>query len=207
MGPNVVVLHSFLNSRFLHFEGLSVPKGISFGLCDFALWFTLVCRILIYLSRGGDGNPLQYSCLGNPMNRGAWQATVYGAAESWSQLSDWRITTNLPIILIKSNIELYSVLPQWLSSKESACSAGAAGDTGRSLGQEDPLEESMVTHSSILPWRIPWAEEPGRFTIHRVTNSWTWLKWLSSNRTLFTISTKIRVKKKVNNLRESSVDL
>ena len=32
----------------------------------------------------------------------------------------------------------------------------------RSLGQEDPLEKEMATHSSILAWRIPWAEEPGR---------------------------------------------
>ena len=31
----------------------------------------------------------------------------------------------------------------------------------RSLGQEDPLEEGMATHSSILAWRIPWTEEPG----------------------------------------------
>ena len=30
-----------------------------------------------------------------------------------------------------------------------------------SLGWEDPLEEGMETHSSILAWRIPWAEEPG----------------------------------------------
>ena len=30
------------------------------------------------------------------------------------------------------------------------------------LGQKDPLEEEMATHSSILAWRIPWAEEPGR---------------------------------------------
>ena len=30
-----------------------------------------------------------------------------------------------------------------------------------SLGQEDPLEEGMATHSSILTWRIPWTEEPG----------------------------------------------
>ena len=29
------------------------------------------------------------------------------------------------------------------------------------LGQEDPLEERMATHSSIFVWRIPWAEEPG----------------------------------------------
>ena len=33
----------------------------------------------------------------------------------------------------------------------------------RSLGQEDPLEEEMATHSSILAWEIPWAEEPGGF--------------------------------------------
>ena len=31
-----------------------------------------------------------------------------------------------------------------------------------SLGREDPLEKEMATHSSILAWRIPWTEEPGR---------------------------------------------
>ena len=42
--------------------------------------------------------------------------------------------------------------------KESACHAG---DPGRSLGQEDPLEKEMATHSSIPAWKIPWTEEPG----------------------------------------------
>ena len=32
----------------------------------------------------------------------------------------------------------------------------------QSLGREDPLEKEMATHSSILVWRIPWTEEPGR---------------------------------------------
>ena len=32
----------------------------------------------------------------------------------------------------------------------------------QSLGQKDPLEEGMATHSSILAWRIPWTKEPGR---------------------------------------------
>ena len=32
----------------------------------------------------------------------------------------------------------------------------------RSLGWEDPLEKEMVTHSSILAWKVPWTEEPGR---------------------------------------------
>ena len=37
-----------------------------------------------------------------------------------------------------------------------------AGDVGLILGQDDPLEEEMATHSSILAWRIPWTGEPGR---------------------------------------------
>ena len=41
------------------------------------------------------------------------------------------------------------------------------------LGQEDALE--MATHSSILVWEIPWTEEPGGATAHRVTKSKTWL--------------------------------
>ena len=36
----------------------------------------------------GNGNPLQYNCLGNSMNRKAWWATVHGVAKSWIQLSD-----------------------------------------------------------------------------------------------------------------------
>ena len=49
-----------------------------------------------------------------------------------------------------------------------------------SLYWEDPLEESMTTHSSILAWRIPRTEESGRLTVHRVAQSWTQLKWLST---------------------------
>ena len=37
---------------------------------------------------GGHGNPVQYSCLENPMDRGPWQATVHGVAKSWIQLND-----------------------------------------------------------------------------------------------------------------------
>ena len=36
----------------------------------------------------GNGNPLQYSCLGNPTGRGAWRATVHGVAKSLTRLSD-----------------------------------------------------------------------------------------------------------------------
>ena len=36
----------------------------------------------------GNGNPLQYSCLENPMDGGAWQATVHGVTKSWTRLRD-----------------------------------------------------------------------------------------------------------------------
>ena len=36
-----------------------------------------------------------------------------------------------------------------------------AGDAGSILGQKDPLEKEMATHSSIFAWEIPWTEEPG----------------------------------------------
>ena len=57
----------------------------------------------------------------------------------------------------------------------------------QSLGQEDPLEKGVATHSSILAWRIPWAEKPGGLqsmgseeldttkAVHWVSKSWTWL--------------------------------
>ena len=46
------------------------------------------------------------------------------------------------------------------------------------LGQEDPLEEGMATHSSILAWRTPWTEEPGGI-VHGAAKSWTRLSDLA----------------------------
>ena len=55
-------------------------------------------------------------------------------------------------------LKILGFLNSW-NSKESACSV----ETWiRSLGQEDPLQKDMATHSSILAWRIPLTEEPGR---------------------------------------------
>ena len=50
------------------------------------------CRYPVGIIRGGNGTPLQYSCLENPMGRGAWKAAVHGVAESRTQLSDFSFT-------------------------------------------------------------------------------------------------------------------
>ena len=49
----------------------------------------------------------------------------------------------------------------------------------RSLGWEDPLEEGMASHSSILAWRLPWAEEPGGLRSTGSQSVWT-TEWLST---------------------------
>ena len=48
------------------------------------------------------------------------------------------------------------------SGKNLPANAGDQETLIRSLGRKDPLEEEMATHSSILAWKIPWTEEPGR---------------------------------------------
>ena len=49
-----------------------------------------------------------------------------------------------------------------LMVKNLSANAGAIREAGSILGQEDPLEEEMATHSSILAYKFPWTEEPGR---------------------------------------------
>ena len=71
-------------------------------------------------------------------------------------------------------MSIYS-FPWWLSGEESACIAGDA-DLIPGKMWEDPLEEGMATHSSILAWKIPWTEEPGRLRSmgsQRVGHNWS----------------------------------
>ena len=47
---------------------------------------------------GGNGNPLQYSCMGNPMDRGAWQATIHGVTKSQKRLSTHILSYTMKIL-------------------------------------------------------------------------------------------------------------
>ena len=57
---------------------------------------------------GGNGNPLQYSRLENPMDREAWQATVHGVAKSWTWLK--RVSTHTHLRMKSSRVGLSSML-------------------------------------------------------------------------------------------------
>ena len=60
------------------------------------LWVILFCCIFFYMPKcfiaEGNGNPLQYSCLENPMEGGAWWATIHGFAKSQTQQSNFSLT-------------------------------------------------------------------------------------------------------------------
>ena len=55
-------------------------------------------------------------------------------------------------------VNIYLSFHTGSDGKESACDEGELGSV---LGQDDPLEKRMATHTSVLAWRVPWTEEPG----------------------------------------------
>ena len=103
---------------------------------------------------GGNGKPLQYSCLENSMHRGAWRATVHGVTESdtTERLTHTHTQTNsvFDVHVLYKCIIPYG-LPKWLRGKETACHCKRHRRCRfDSVGQGDPSEEAMATHISIL---------------------------------------------------------
>ena len=142
---------------------------------------------------GGHCNPLQYSCLENPMDRGAWWAVVHRFSKSQTQLK-WLGTHReklLPILAFAwtTSGSLYhlsysyklmnSLVTQMVKNTPAVWETRVW-----SLGQEDSLKKGMATHSSILAWRIPWTEEPGgplSMGSQRVRYDWVTTVSLSMN--------------------------
>ena len=113
----------------------------------------------------GNGNPLQYSCLGNPMDGGAWQATVHGVARVRHDLvtkpppprQDPKLPPTKKLPTHRPSGKIPYKLMCCVSLVAPACNAG---DQVHFLGWED-LEKATATYSSILAWKIPWTEEHG----------------------------------------------
>ena len=93
--------------------------------------------------------------IGRPATLGSWVPWDFDSKHSSGAiLSFIHINYNL--------VGTIAGLPRWSTGKESACRCRRGRRDGRSVGQEDSLEEEMATHSSTLAWRIPWTEKPGR---------------------------------------------
>ena len=116
--------------------------------------------------REGNGTPLQYSCLENPMNGGAWWAAVHGVAKSQTRLSDFTFTfyfhsLEKDMATHSSCLENPRDGGAWW-----AALCGVAQSRTRLIDftfnfHSHALEKEMATHSSILAWRIPGMGEPG----------------------------------------------
>ena len=139
----------------------------------------------------GHGTPLQHSCLGNPMDRGAWWATVHGVEKGQTRLKHVCTHSQMNLLIKQKQthrlrelsygcwgegwgdgMDRYTLLYlNWITNKDLLWASLVAQRIKRlptmketrvrSLGWEDPLEKEMATHSSTLAWRIPWTEEPG----------------------------------------------
>ena len=67
----------------------------------------------------------------------------------------------------------------WFNGKESPCQCRRCETQVWPLGQEDPLEKGLAMHSSILAWRIPWTQEPGK--LHSIRSQRDPQTWLSAH--------------------------
>ena len=118
--------------------------------------------------RKGNYNSLQYSCLENSMDRGAWWARVHGATKSQTWLSNWTIAN---ILDCNTKLHISIWLPRWLCTKKSACQCrrykihGFNPWVGKILGEENgnPLPYSFLQNS--LDRGIWWT------TVHGITES------------------------------------
>ena len=105
---------------------------------------------------GGHGHPLQYSCLENPVDRGAWQAKAHRVTKSqtWlKRLSAHACCFSLPNRKSLVWMFLPPVLPDDYFSEISKHLHRITGVCRRRQGQPTPV---------LLPGKSPWAEEPGR---------------------------------------------
>ena len=96
---------------------------------------------------GGTGNPLQYSCLKNPMDRGAWRATVHMVAKNWTLLSDWACTVNLKccVWVYSKVLQLYvCVLCLVTRSSPTLCDPMVCRPPGSSVHEDSPGKNTSV---------------------------------------------------------------
>ena len=102
-----VLSRTIYNSQYMKATKMSINWGV-----DKEVWY-------IYTIGEGNGNPLQYSCLENSMDRGAWWSPVHGVTKSRTRLSDSHSLTDI------YTIEYYSVIRPWCWER---LKAGGEGD-------------------------------------------------------------------------------
>ena len=103
---------------YIHILVFQCPCWLSFETFLFYLYlfwilfFIFITKNILYWDIGeGNGNSLQYSCLENPMDRGAWWAVVHGVAQSRTRLSDFTFSFHLHAL--EKEMATHSSVPAW----------------------------------------------------------------------------------------------
>ena len=94
--------------------------------------------------REGNGYPLQYSCLGNSMDRGTWWATGHGLTES--DTTEWLTLNNNKCMCVG--------LPRWPRSEAPTCQCRRCKTRVQSLGSEDPWSRKWQPTLGFLPRKV-----------------------------------------------------
>ena len=133
------------------------------------LFFFILAQCRIF-SREGNGTPLQYSCLENPMDGGAWWAAVHGVAKNQTWLRDFTFT--LHFHALEKEMATHSSVLTWripgMREPDGLSSMGLhrVWHNGRDLA---------AAGASVLAWRIPGTGKPGGLPSmgsHRVWRDW-----------------------------------
>ena len=106
---------------------------------------------------------------------GLWRKFVIRNQVPWNLTACFRPGSATSQCVAFGNAVIYTSVWASLVAQRLKCPPPMRETRVRSLGQKDPLEKEMVTHSSILAWRIPWMEKPGRLQStgsQRVGHNW-----------------------------------
>ena len=91
---------------------MSIPEWIAMPLSMRGLFYTIFIYYKLYIGvTEGNGTPLQYSCLENPMDGGAWWAVVHGVAKSRTRLSNFTFT--FPFHALEKEMATHSSVLAW----------------------------------------------------------------------------------------------
>ena len=129
----------------------------------------------MFIVGGGNGNPLQYSCLENPMDRRAWWAAVHRVAKSQTWLSDLTFTFHFHA-LEKKMAAHSSVLAWRIPGMGEPAGLPSMGSHRVGHDWSDLAAAAAATQSTILTWRIPWTEDLGLHSptgLQRVRHDWS----------------------------------
>ena len=115
----------------------------------------------------GNGDPLQYSCLENPTDGGAWWATVHGVAKSWTRLSDLTFTFTFHQLSLSSQVVQWSRIRLSVQQMEKTQVQSLGPEELPGEGNGNPLQYSCLEN--------PIDRGSWRATVHGAAKSWTLL--------------------------------